>query len=227
MDALEIVKADSGAWSAEYGLPLVPACRNPWLYMAYACKLLELNGALIDFNVSLQDFIKRCEIAPGLFHRYPDGDRDITSFDEIMGIAYLDKLAAGRVFKYLEEHFGEYNNTGEQEKVPEQFNVYRFLFLRPFLKAITGSFDLLAELIWSGVIFWDAFTYDKSKGLDASGRLRTWLMMEDMEVYLLCRLAIKFWRYRMKRQEVTLKECMAIEPREAPSFAAIVGNHNF
>lgn len=220
-EILEPLKA-SKCWDGRYSLPLFPQYNNPWLYMAYADRVLSkhLIGA-IDHN-KIRAYFTRCEISarsastiePGLFDRWPDGSGGRTSWDEIIGAAYLSSHLAKRIMRHLVKTRGYFNNTNDKPFGHKlKFNVFRLAFLKPWLTARCGVRpDLFSQLIWAGHICL-SIKANKKPG-DAGGRLRNWIMFEAMREYPVCKRAIKKWKKEMRLAGHTLKNSLAIEPKE-------------
>jgi hypothetical protein len=219
MEALDRFR-QSTAWHPKYDLPTTQL-NNPWIYLAYAVKIVRqttkssVMGEL-DAHDQFIDFLSSCEKAPGLFNRWPDGSGGLTSHDELMGIAYLNCMAANRIIRYLHNYHGVYNNTGEPGRW-WRFLMYRFVWVMPFLRACSTDYycDPIARLVWSTWLLWDALSFSKD---DHGGRLRIWLMIDTMASKYLCRLSVKLWCWRMKKAGLTPKVCFKSEPREYPVY---------
>lgn len=206
-------------WDARFGLPLFPTTNNPWIYLAYLDRVLSkhLIGA-IDREAVFAHF-KRCEVdsekTPGRFRRWPDGRGGRNSWDEIVGAAYMSEKIARRILRYLDSTGGYWNDTSEappNHKI--KFNVYRLVYLRPWLVARCGvKPSLCAQLIWAGHLLL-AIRPNKKPG-DQGGRLRNWIMFQAMREYPICRAAIKRWTKEMERAGHTLRDSLAREPRDA------------
>lgn len=223
----------SSAWSKLYDLPLCPVFNNPWIYGAYALKLLRLNG----LNASEQEDLKHrfglhalaCRVdpaLPGLMNRWPDGGGGMTSHDELMGMAYISPGLARALVAYLAQTDGVYINKPEETK-GDQFsslrhNVYRFPFMKPFLMACAGyTPGLLSQLAFAGHLVVDAFTTKSGDTSDAGGKLRIWIMLEHMERFRITNAAVKFWRSKMKDKGFKLCDMLAREPGDlCPVFGS-------
>lgn len=219
----------SNAWDQRFNLPLVPMHNNPWIYLAYALKMVRLgkhtNDELIELVDLCEDHLAACRTKVwGEFYRWPDGSGGNTSHDEVMGIAYVDwclKLATKptqAILSRLQQTDGEYNVQNLPEGVPERWNIERFVFLEPFLKACAGfRVGLISQLWFSIPLLVDIFKYKKEDG-NESGILLKWIMFEPMEKYLLSGICIQIWKSKMKKlginpkqifTEKYLKECPA------------------
>jgi len=204
-------------------------------------KLMHLNDLDYGDEKSLlakfKNFADKCRIEPGLFNRWPDGGGGSTSHDELMGIAYLSRSLAKEIVVYLLEHDGVYNNqkadTGIHDYLnkhialkefligDQRYNLYRFPWLMPYLKASAGiNINLASKLIFAAHVTWDALCYNPNKSFDAGGRLRMWLMMETMSQYTACHLAFLFWQSKMTKAKVNPRMCFETEPAEFPIYAA-------
>jgi hypothetical protein len=213
MTLLDQIKA-SNAWDARYGLPLLPANNNPWIYMAYLDTLMQFRGERLDRELVWQHFL-RCEVEgePGLFHRWPGGYGGMNSHDEIMGAAYFDPRIADRILRRLDRKFGDFNNTGEKPSRALEYNVYRFgVWLRPYLASRAGRCIVISPA-WAAHL---AYATRDNDGDNCGGRLRNWLMMHEMQRYAICRPAIRGWIKRREERGETLRGSLEIEPRETP-----------
>ena len=220
----------SNAWDQRFNLPLVPMHNNPWIYLAYALKMIRLgkhtNDELIELVDLIEDHLARCRTKVwGEFYRWPEGLGGDTSHDEVMGIAYIDwclKLETAPTKAILErllETDGVYNVQNVPEKIPEEHNIYRFVWMEAFLKACTNKFRVgfISQFWFSVALLKDIFKYKKEDG-NESGLLLKWIMFEPMEKYLLSGITIGFWKSKMKKlginpkqifTEKYLKECPA------------------
>lgn len=183
----------SPAWDYKYNLPLAPMCNNPWIYLAYATKIITSKESLDRaYSSNIWNQLARCEKLPGLFNRWPDDKGGITSHDELIGIAYLDAHSAQRILKYLSDHWGHYNNQSNEGFF--RFNLNRFVFLKPFLKSCAGQpLTTLDKFLWSAYLIVDLITYVSK---DEGGRLMRWLMCERMQDIWSTRL----WQKRMSER---------------------------
>lgn len=221
----------SPAWSKAYNLPIVPRTNNPFLYGAYCMKVMSFAGMNVTDAGNLwdlwDDYLLKCTVSRGLYNRKPDGSGGVTSHDELLGIAYIftADIAADILFE-LEQKDGIYCNVASEwlnrGADIEKYNLNRFVWLKPYLKAASGQrVGLVSQLIWSSHIFIDAMF---SKTGDAGGKLRNWIMFDAMEDLFLCRIAIKFWAWKMKKKNVTLRSCLRIEPAEAQILYETAGD---
>lgn len=215
---------DSNVWDSRYDLPLSPQNNNPWFYCALALKMIYASGQIptSDFLDALYLYANKCEIEPGLFRRWPNSSpSDVTSHDELIGMAYLAPSFAHRICSYLDAHDGYYNNTALPEKIPEEWNLYRIYWLPPYLRARARMpVSLLSQLKWSAFVLWDLVKIKKETN-DASGRLLIWIMSDDMSGYSLCLPVIKAWRLRMKLLGITPETMLLLEPRENPILSEL------
>lgn len=210
---------ESNAWDSRFQLPTCPMNNNPWIYSAYAQKLMKQDGHVLD-DSAIEQFFAQCSVPkiPGLFHRWPDGSGGTNSHDEILGAAYLSRDIAKQILLYLDAHDGDFSDLGETSENPFHFNVYRMVFLRPYLLARAypdQTIGVLSQSAWSGHIIFDAFT---RKMDDAGGALRNWIMFEEMERFPLCKAAISIWKERMRKASLTPKTAFSMEPHECPVY---------
>lgn len=207
---------DSNAWDPRYNLPLVPKANNPWIYLAYATKLVK-DANLSDFDrkyeLKIWNLLCSCEVKPGLYNRWPDGSGGVTSHDELIGMAYLVPEMAFRILSHLEIHLGYYNNLGTGGYL--RFNLYRFVFLKPYLKVRAKmDLNLWDKLAWSAYMLLDALFY---KGRDEDGRLMRWLMAEHTQHLW----ATRFWVESMNRKVRGPKQIFETYLTECPVFREV------
>lgn len=207
----------SNAWARRYNLPLIPQHNNPWIYSAYISKIM--GGFNTSLLVDLSKYAEKCQIKPGLFDRWPDGSGGLTSHDELMGLAYHFEWAASDILFYLSVNDGLYINKPELINPlvsAERFNVYRMVFLKPFLQACAGyRVGIISQIIWAGFIAYDLITH-RIKEPDMGGRLRIWIMLEHMSKYPLTGIAIWLWKKVMHNKGLSPKKCFTVYLREVP-----------
>lgn len=213
-------------WDGRHDLPLAPILNNPWIYSAYAALCMRLkDGGMFNRARVLAHFVA-CENGVqnprqydlGCFARWPDGSGGMTSHDEIMGAAFHDPWIALRILGHLDRTGGVMNNTGELPSDPLglQWNVYRMIFLRPYLLACAEyDVNIFDQFLWCVSLIASFATSPKG---DAGTRLRNWLMADKMKRYKLCRAVIQVWCTRIG---MSPKECLAIEPGEYPVMSEI------
>lgn len=211
MSALNDFK-NSNAWDHIHDLPLVPRLNNPWIYMAYAFKLIfETDGIILtNSNYNLDNYIRLCEKQPGLFNRWPDETGGSLSQDEVVGISCISIQATARLRSYLLTHLGDYNNSN-------QFNFLgRFYWLYAILnKSAFGKAGFINQLLWTIMIIFDTLTYRNG---DASGRLLIWAMLDLMDGYKIPNYFINKWKNKMKRIGMTPKLAFQQELPDYPVF---------
>lgn len=230
MNALDAFK-NSPAWDTRYDLPLCPGLDNPWIYGAYALKLMREHGlsALEEMKL-IERFIahaRECQIEPGLFNRWPTGEGGFTSHDELMGMAYISTELANDIFRYLEKTDGVYVNQDQDRRdFPDwqyRFNVYRMVWFRPFLKArCDSSLNVVTQSIFAGHLLLDALSTTRDQGIfDQGGRLRIWIMLEAMDKFPIAGAAVAYWKQKMNRLGLSPKMMLVKEPKEFPIFAEL------
>lgn len=233
---LELFKK-SEFWYPSFDLPLFPMYDNPWIYGAYALKILRQNGISPEEDRALVEafeaYADKCGVRdtalggtpiPGLFHRWPSGQSTVFSHDEIMGMAYISPRLAEVVLEYLEKHDGFYCDRPNEVADPlsEKYNVFRMIWLKPFLQASTKTrrLGLASQAIWSSSTVLDALRFRRGDTADAGGRLRTWIMLDAMEKYPVAGFAVLAWRAAMRAKGATLNKMLAIEPgKDYPELA--------
>lgn len=222
MTAYERFKA-SNAWETKYNIPLSPMNNNPFFYAACAAKLILRRDGFSCFNKIQADYLVYallCERFTGLFDRWPDGKGGMTSHDELIGIAYMSSDLAKDILSFLDRTDGIYmNKDASPGEIEEQFNLFRFVWFRPYLLAAAErKVSLLSQLGFASHLIWDMFT---AKPDDASGRLLIWMMSDAMMKYPLSGLFVEIWRVVMKARGFTLKHMFELEPKENPIFAEL------
>lgn len=194
MSALEKLKA-SNVWDKGLDLPVIPFHSNPMIYTAY-CLMVASKADGVDHRVSyikqIDDFHAKCLQPSGVFTKWPHGG--FTSHDELMGASWLRPGIAREVIQYLSAHDGLYD--AEQPESPrETRNVYRFIWLMPFLKACADyKVSFLSQVVWSICAISNCWKFTG----DSSGVLLFWLMSDRMKNYPISKIAVWFWGYRMK-----------------------------
>ncbi len=210
---------NSRAWDKRHNLPLVPEHNNPFIYNAYAYKIIhmlnpyEAKTMLLDFHI----FLNSCVIKEGLYYRWPDKSGGPTSHDELMGIAYVSSIHAKHILNYLRNHLGCYDNGLDPQKKFRffRFNLYRLPWFIVFLKVCAKRKIWLHEkLIFSLFLRMDAYFYKEG---DEGGRLRIWLMLDKMKMHVPG--ACRYWRNKMVVKNVHLHECFTKYFPNIPEFA--------
>jgi len=224
------------AWDSLYNLPLVRLHNNPHLYCAYSIALLlsllkpdeesckdELHLSYVCW-MDYFAYLDKCspEGHAGFYHRWPDGRGGSTSHDEVIGIAWLGgPLIARAILSRLEEFDGDYKGPGQVEGRLGEFNLYRFLFLKPYLKACAGyRVSWFSQALWVLTTIAPDFFTDRSK-LSAGSLLRNWLMSKRMETLPISGAAIRAWKSRMKALGVGPKWCLERYLSEIPELREI------
>ncbi len=207
---------NSTAWDGNHNLPLIPQHNNPWIYSAYIMKCIQDEMILgAGIYERLYTHLKKCMVEPGLFNRWPNGSGGVTSHDEIMGIAWHFPEAAKQILKYLMKNDGIYLN--KEVNNPERYNVYRMIFLKPFLLACAKyQVSVLSQIKWSVFLVYDLLTHRKKKDLDCGGRLRIWIMLDRMESLPICKMTIWIWRRIMHSKGLGPKFCFNYYLAEVP-----------
>lgn len=218
MSFIDVFK-ESTAWSVEYDLPIVPRASNPWIYMAYAMKIIAHNGSDIS-QVALRKYWEGCQNTDGTMNRKPDGSGGVLSYDEMIGASYLSSEYAEVLYQKLDANDWEYNNKPESEKsdIPERFNNSRFIFFKPFMRAATlkRRVSLYSQAVWCLFLIPDFFKPESKQ--NAGDLLKKWLMLETMERWPLCEFVIILWRMKMKAIGVGPKWCFSRYLTEEPVF---------
>lgn len=195
MGVLELFE-DSTAWDARYRLPLVPRYNNPWIYGAYAYKLMIDNRAPITelklLNERFSFHFRHCQVTQGLINRWPDGTGGMTSHDELIGAAYISVTNARAICFYLKMMNGYYINKPNEVKRKQFFrhSMHRFPWAMTFLKlrAGKGFSPSIFELIYTALhICLSAFSKSES------ANCKSWLMRDVFQMHWFLRYPCKFW----------------------------------
>lgn len=206
MGVLELFE-DSTAWDARYRLPLVPRYNNPWIYGAYAYKLMIDNRAPITelklLNERFSFHFRHCQVTQGLINRWPDGTGGMTSHDELIGAAYISVTNARALYFYLKMMNGYYINKPNEVKRKQFFrhSMKRFPWVMAFIKLRAGFKPSVFEILYTmGHITIQAFL----KG--ESGTCKIWLMRDVYVQNWFLKQACKFW--------VKVKRCRGESPED-------------
>lgn len=194
---------ESNVWDSRYDLPLLPDYSNPWIYGAYAYKIIKQWGEDQDTKNLFVDFMlysEKCKVETGLYHRWPDGFGGVTSHDEVIGLCYISSAVAKDILAYLDFHDGQYNNMKNLEPsfIPDRYNLYRFFWLRPYIaECAKATVSIISQLKWAAWVITNAMV---ARFGDWDTKCFIWLMSEKMENYTICKAALMFWQYRMKKK---------------------------
>lgn len=186
----------SNAWDVRFDLPLVPHHNNPHIYLGFVFRILGANALPMWPNAYA--YIAACEVEEGYITRWPLSDD--TSHDELMGAAFIAPQFAERAIAFITKRDGHYC----LENPPiEKSNVYRFIFLMPFLKACAGyHVSTLSQVLFSAHVLHSAFFV---KPGETSGILKIWLMAGKMREYPICKGPLWIWSWRWTRRGFTPK----------------------
>lgn len=204
----------SDVWDEEWQLPIARAGGNPHIYTAYCDLILKLYGEGI-WAWKYDEFFASCTVPgqAGLFKRWPDGRFGNTSHDEVMGAAHMSNILAFLIIRRLDESGGTFNPLGLPESKPERWNLYRMVWLRPYLSSRARyRVNLFEQLLWAAKVFISAFRDHKNWKVGPGPRLRAWLMAYEMRRYPICLAAWRFYRKRMERAGCSLAHDLRQEP---------------
>lgn len=210
-------------WDSTYDLPLSPQNNNPWFYLALAMKVISLkDGSLpAEIHERIARHMMACRIEPGLFKRWPkQSESDVTSHDELIGIASISRAQAEDIYHYLVTHDGEYNNSILPDPFG-QWNLSRFFWFIAWLKARAGiKLSFYSQILWSLHVVYDLIK-TKPGTDDASGRLLIWIMLSEMENYWVTGPVVSLWRAVMKKKSITPKAMLSLEPSQNPILSEL------
>jgi hypothetical protein len=220
MTALERLR-NSDAWDHGRDMPTANAAGNPWIYSAYADLVLRLHGERLS-GEAIVSYWAACAVGPlkgipnagaGLFFRRPDRQFGNTSHDEVMGAAHLNRKIGQIVLQHLDWSGGDYNPLMLPEDRPGRWNLYRMIWLRPYLVAAAGfRMSPMDQVIWSLKLLVEMWSDSDSSKTGPGPRLRAWLMSHHTRKHALCALAWRLYRWRMERKGCTLKHDLEQEP---------------
>ena len=232
-DLMPSVKAidafkSSSAWSKAHNLPCVPRANNPWIYTAYAEKIIRLADSFQPLIAdSLKAFFNGCRNnESGLMNRWPDGNGGVFSYDEFIGASALSKTFAKILYFDLIACDFVYNNKPDTElsNIPDRFNTERFIFFTPYMRAACGlPLSYFSQLKWSLHLIINIVSKAATIKARASGLLKTWVMIDAMNKpseYPFAALVIALWRWRMRRAGVGPRFCFGYYLTEEPVFQA-------
>lgn len=209
----------SNVWDFENNLPTCPDLNNPYIYMAYAKKLI----GNIQQN-TFMDFYSQCEVQKGLFNRWPHNRGGLTSHDELIGAAYISADVAKDIVDYLVKNDGIYNNCGDTSEYGDsRFNMYRHYFLMPYLKSAAGyNVSLVSQVIFCAYILSSMFNNEP-----LGSKLKLWLMMSLMRRFFLVDVMWNIWKIKQKKYGVTLSACFKEELKKYPVYVEVSGDEFF
>src|SRR3990167_9316746 len=210
---------NSLAWDVRYSVPTCPSLNNPWLYMAYAQASLVISHPEISKEDILNHFFKCTPNGIENMTRWPDGSGGAISMDELLGAAYLHEWIARDILAYLDKHWGQFPHPPDKPSWLRH-NMYRFVFMRPYLKAASGAklcpfLDQLPIMLY---ILYGCFNRDAT---EAGGKLRRYLIIQKTLRFSAIRFAANIWRKVMLRRGMTMKVALSLEPREYPILSQI------
>jgi hypothetical protein len=175
-------------------------CDNPSLFSAEAMLLCGLGNWPL-----YPEFFDAAEVPGknGLFHRYP-GDPGEISADEIIGAATLDRDVAQSIWLYGWKHWWVFQPQGG--KFVWASWMARFVNLPAYVAHCAGKGMDGLEGLWALACVLSVF----SSG--TSGKLLMWVQIQKVQGhYAACDLAIRFWKWRMRKQYPGgLKEVMTV-----------------
>ncbi len=206
--ALAEFEANKKAWDDVFKLPTVPIHNNPWLYCAYAFKILKgldiPDAFYLPLRTRVRERLRACKLSTGYYHKYPGGRGGLMSHDEILGIAWLDMDAAREIYFTLVMNDGIYEN--EPVAFEESANVFRIFWVKYAIQGLAGArMSLITQAKFGLFLIADALIY-KDEG-DAS-RLRFWLvedLLDRVSGSWLLGLAFLFWNARMNKKRQSPK----------------------
>jgi hypothetical protein len=193
---------------------------NPWLYSAYAMKVMRRGGLqawqALPLERAFAQHFRACIIRFGLINRWPDGSGGMMSHDELIGIAYNSRFLAREIYFYLKQTNGKYINKPEEaeNKCPYRFDIRRFPSVMAFISSRAKYPPSYFHRIFFGL---DALLNALSNPGEGS-RLRMWLMLDEMSQYLFPRICLKAWAYILTKRGEGPKKWFSKYLTEAPIF---------
>jgi len=197
---------ESKLWDKENNLPTIPIHNNPRIYTALVFKFVKAAGEDIPLQwfVDYIHFVHKCIYWIGdvrVTSRWPELRGGNFSHDEILGDSYLLDFSAKQHLSNLQLHFGIFPDS--IGKLPGSRWFYRFLFLRPYLKAIV--YDKLPwweRAQWALHVRLQVWKTKRDK-FDTDGIFKVWLMVEKMIAY--CPKTCEAWFAKLESEGITPK----------------------
>jgi hypothetical protein len=164
--------------------------------LLYSATYLVLSGDL-QYENAFIDFVRACEVQPGIYHRYP-GDPGDNAHDDLTGIAVAAKLF-GLPFARDIHSYGARHGWCWNVQSPGQFDRRyfwpRIFDFEPTIKAAAGAkITFFDQVLYALALTWNTreakeetsgkcLIYLKNKVMDGQGWLSNW--------------AIRYWRRKM------------------------------
>lgn len=198
----------SKAWDDRYRICTVPEFNNPHIYSAYWVKCEEDDCSLV---MKVREFNRAC--LSGQYSRWPGNKGGLISWDELIGLAYCDPVAAGNILVMTNKGF--YDNEFPFKPRPASF-IYRFPHLIAFLKLTKyGSVNAFWSSVLASFVMLAAISRDGGVG----HHLRVWLIGKKIRKMLLPRLALRYWQKKRLDKGLTISECFRQYFAHIPEFA--------
>lgn len=188
----------SDCWDARYDLPTCPKLNNPFLYCALSFKTADYYTD-DDLGRIVAVYAANChDYDSNQYYRWPDKGGGTFSHDEAIGLSFMSSIHAMFILKALSKHWGFLDN--EQPENPRwKTYIPRFVWAMAYLRKRAGwrlwpwhRIGFALYLIGQALGHRD----DVHAGQD--GLLMSWLMRDAMREVFGCRLAWRFWEYRMR-----------------------------
>jgi len=181
-------------WHAVWQLPLIPIHANPHMYLALI--------AMMNPNIPqgrMDAYFQACNQAETVY-RFPDGKGGNFSHDEVLGAAAYSQIAAVQLYDRLETNDGSFPD--EFGHFPSERYFYRYIFLKPYLRARIGmEVSLVSQSLWSAHVIW-SMIMNKRHNFDPDGLLKVWLMGQAVKKYFVMNYFYEMWKKVMKSRGI-------------------------
>lgn len=199
MDLVQYINSD-GFVTIAPNAPTVPGEGNGWLQTGLALAIGKVPHAAVEQG--LIPLLSRCQKAPAipLIWRspYKVNPGDETKQDDYYGAVIISPTWAARLLEYVEANGWDFDISG-QKRLEYRFD--RFPDFAPFLRIAAGrSLSIFDEVRLALTIVWDAFHVEQA---DANIRTYCKIYLAEEES-ILCALAAKFWRQRVRARWGTI-----------------------
>lgn len=184
-------------YSEQFSLPVgYGVTNNPWFELAVAQKILDQNdGPVLDFtNFSYACILKDRSPMRG---RWPGNRGGNISHDELIGRAYISDFLARDDREVLNKNLGFYRNDKEYALLKTW--MFRFPWAMAFIDhRAVGDTSKLRRYIWK----WHTELITEYPATEGTAHILTWLMVDEMKRYEICKEAATEWQARVSINNV-------------------------
>lgn len=199
MDLVQYINSD-GFVTVAPNAQAVPGEGNGWLQTGLALATGKIPAAALEEN--LIPLLSRCQKSPTvpLIWRspYKVNPGDETKQDDYYGALLISPTWAARLLDYLEAAGWDFDIGGKQRL---EYRFDRFPDLAPLVFLAAGrDISIFDEVRLALTIVWDAFHIEQA---DANMRTYCKIYLAEKDS-ILCALAAKFWRGRVRARYGTI-----------------------